>query len=146
MVVNWTPEQHSKRAQPKADKYSTSHFLPFNCCSSAVAHVVQTYSEQRCNFYNIFLIVHTTFFGRSPVVGDKESDQIVRKPQSVQSGSDVPNPFIHRGHHGAMHRSVSAGSDVSAIFVDVVLGNLLRTVNGLVGQVNEDWLGLVVIF
>ena len=45
-----------------------------------------------------------------------------------------------------MHRSVTAGSDVSAIVVDVVLGNLQRTVDGLVGQVDEDWLGLVMIF
>ena len=41
-----------------------------------------------------------THIDLSPVAGNKESDQIVRKPQSVQSGSDVPNPFIHRGRHG----------------------------------------------
>ena len=87
-----------------------------------------------------------TKFYRSPIVGDKESDEIVRKPQSVQSVSDVSNPFIHRGRHGAMHLPVITGSDVSAIFIDVVLGNLQRTVDGLVGQEDEDWLGLVVIF
>ena len=87
-----------------------------------------------------------TKFYRSPIVGDKEGDQIVRKPQSVQSVSDVPNPFIHRGRHGAMQLPGITGSDVSAIFVDVVLGNLQRTVDGLVGQEDEDWLGLVVIF
>ena len=25
-------KQHNKTAQPKVDKYPTSHFLPFNCC------------------------------------------------------------------------------------------------------------------
>ena len=81
-----------------------------------------------------------TLSDRTAVVRNKESDQIVRKPQSVQSGIHVPNPFIHRGHHGAMQLPGFAGSDVSAIFVDVVLGNLQRTVDGLVGQEDEDWL------
>ena len=27
-------KQHNKTAQPKADKYPTSHFSPFNCCLS----------------------------------------------------------------------------------------------------------------
>ena len=87
-----------------------------------------------------------TLFDWSAVVRNKESDQIVRKPQSVQSSSDVPNPFIHRGRHGAMQLPVTAGSDVSAVFVDVVLGNLQRTVDSLVGQVDESWMRFIVMF
>ena len=34
-----TPKQHNKTAQPKADKYPTSQFLPFNCCSS-ILHLI----------------------------------------------------------------------------------------------------------
>ena len=30
----WTPKQHNKTAEPKADKCPTSHFSPFNCCLS----------------------------------------------------------------------------------------------------------------
>ena len=82
----------------------------------------------------------------SPVAGNKESDQIFRISQSAQSSSDVPNPFIHRGRHGAMQLPGFAGSDVSAIFVDVVLGNLQRAVDSLVGQEDEGWMGFLVMF
>ena len=34
-----TPKQHNKTAQPKADKYPTPQFLPFNCCSS-ILHLI----------------------------------------------------------------------------------------------------------
>ena len=29
---HWTPKQHNKTAQPKADKDPTFHFSPLNCC------------------------------------------------------------------------------------------------------------------
>ena len=34
---HWTPKQHNKTAQPKADKYFASQVSPFNCCLVVVS-------------------------------------------------------------------------------------------------------------
>ena len=35
-AVHWTLKQDNKTAQPKAHKYSVSHFSLFKCCLSVV--------------------------------------------------------------------------------------------------------------
>ena len=56
---NWTPKQHNKTAQPKADKYPTYHYSPFNFCLSLVLYLEKWAYPDKNSHVVFFVIINS---------------------------------------------------------------------------------------